>query len=187
MEKGRKRNGIFPILPYISTLVHIFIPFGLHSSRTLNPGRPITTWSAMIFPDGLRSFAGLRISGASSVGCDGTFRTPSVSGLTSCPSFSFSATSGVGGASSNCILRSSAASSDLSCFSSSSFFHTLPAISCNCGTSFSSTSFFALYWSMVSSPMRSGSCVLRPPGQPSPDARCCRCTCSSPPPRSGCR
>ena len=99
MEKGRKRNGIFPILPYISTLVHIFIPFGLHSSRTLNPGRPITTWSAMKFPDGLRSFAGLRISGASSVGCDGTFRTPSVSGLTSCPSFSFSATSGVGGAS----------------------------------------------------------------------------------------
>ena len=29
--------------------------------------------------------------------------------------------------------------------------------------------------------------VRRPPGQPSPDARCCRCTCSSPPPRSGCR
>ena len=112
---------------HIRTLVHIFIPFGLHSSRTLNPGRPITTWSAMKFPDGLRSFAGLRISGASSVGCDGTFRTPSVSGLTSCPSFSFSATSGVGGASSNCILRSRVASSDLSCFSSSSFFHTMPA------------------------------------------------------------
>ena len=42
------------------------------------------------------------------------------SGLTSCPSFSFSAISGVGGASSSCILRSSAASSDFNCFSSSS-------------------------------------------------------------------
>ncbi|MSA65896.1 hypothetical protein GKD43_12830, partial [Odoribacter splanchnicus] len=59
-------------------------------------------------------------------------------------------------ASSNCILRSSAASSDLSCFSSSSFFHTLPAISCNCGISFSSTSFFALYWSMVEGKQRDG-------------------------------
>ena len=172
MEKGRKRNGIFPILPYISTLVHIFIPFGLHSSRTLNPGRPITTWSAMKFPDGLRSFAGLRISGASSVGCDGTFRTPSVSGLTSCPSFSFSATSGVGGASSNCILRSSAASSDLSCFSSSSFFYTLPAISCNCGTSFSSTLFFALYWSMVEGIFSNAFRKLRAAATGSAIARC---------------
>ena len=38
---------------------------------------------------------------------------------------------------------------DFNCFSSSSFFHTLPAISCNCGISISSTSFFALYWSMM--------------------------------------
>ncbi len=68
-----------------------------------------------------------------------TFRIP----------FSFSATSGVGGSSSNCIFRSSAASSDFNCFSSSSFFHTFPAISYNCGTSFSCTSFFALYWSMM--------------------------------------
>lgn len=30
---------------YIRTLVHIFIPFGLHSSRTLNPGRPMMIWS----------------------------------------------------------------------------------------------------------------------------------------------
>lgn len=60
-----------------------------------------------------------------------------------------SATSGVGGSSSNCIFRSSAASSDFNCFSSSSFFHTFPAISYNCGTSFSCTSFFALYWSMM--------------------------------------
>jgi len=81
--------------------------------------------------------------------CGATFRTPSASGLTSCPSFSFSATSGVGGSSSNCIFRSSAASSDFNCFSSSSFFHTFPAISYNCGTSFSCTSFFALYWSMM--------------------------------------
>ena len=85
----------------------------------------------------------------SSVCCGATFRTPSASGLTSCPSFSFSATSGVGGSSSNCIFRSSAASSDFNCFSSSSFFHTFPAISYNCGTSFSCTSFFALYWSMM--------------------------------------
>ena len=69
--------------------------------------------------------------------------------MTSCPSFSFSATSGVGGSSSNCIFRSSAASSDFNCFSSSSFFHTFPAISYNCETSFSCTSFFALYWSMI--------------------------------------
>lgn len=47
-----------------------------------------------------------------------------------------SATSGVGGSSSNCIFRSSAASSDFNCFSSSSFFHTFPAISYNCETSF---------------------------------------------------
>lgn len=60
-----------------------------------------------------------------------------------------SATSGVGGSSSNCIFRSSAASSDFNCFSSSSFFHTFPAISYNCETSFSCTSFFALYWSMM--------------------------------------
>lgn len=59
------------------------------------------------------------------------------------------ATSGVGGSSSNCIFRSSAASSDFNCFSSSSFFHTFPAISYNCETSFSCTSFFALYWSMM--------------------------------------
>lgn len=49
----------------------------------------------------------------------------------------------------NCIFRSSAASSDFNCFSSSSFFHTFPAISYNCETSFSCTSFFALYWSMM--------------------------------------
>ncbi|NUN81464.1 hypothetical protein HUV04_01460 [Odoribacter splanchnicus] len=82
---------------YIRTLVHIFIPFGLHSSRTLNPGRPMMIWSAIKLPDGLRSFTGLRICGTSSVCCGDTFRTPSASGLTSCPSFSFSATSGVGG------------------------------------------------------------------------------------------
>ena len=134
---------------YIRTLVHIFIPFGLHSSRTLNPGRPMMIWSAIKLPDGLRSFTELRICGTSSVCCGDTFRTPSASGLTSCPSFSFSATSGVGGSSSNCIFRSSAASSDFNCFSSSSFFHTFPAISYNCGTSFSCTSFFALYWSMM--------------------------------------
>ena len=80
---------------YIRTLVHIFIPFGLHSSRTLNPGRPMMIWSAIKLPDGLRSFTGLRICGTSSVCCGDTFRTPSASGLTSCPSFSFSATSGV--------------------------------------------------------------------------------------------
>ena len=79
---------------YIRTLVHIFIPFGLHSSRTLNPGRPMMIWSAIKLPDGLRSFTGLRICGTSSVCCGDTFRTPSASGLTSCPSFSFSATSG---------------------------------------------------------------------------------------------
>ena len=121
---------------YIRTLVHIFIPFGLHSSRTLNPGRPMMMWSAIKLPDGLRSFTELRICGTSSVCCGDTFRTPSASGLTSCPSFSFSATSGVGGSSSNCIFRSSAASSDFNCFSSSSFFHTFPAISYNCETSF---------------------------------------------------
>ena len=137
----------------------------------------------MKFPDGLR------ICGASSVCCDGTFCTPSVTGLTSCPFFSFSATSGAGGASSSCIFRSSAASSDFNCFSSSSFFHTLPAISCNCGISHSSTSFFALYWSMVEGIFSSAfrKFVRRLPGQPSPNARCCRCTCSYPPPRSGCR
>ena len=106
-------------------------------------------WSAIKLPDGLRSFTELRICGTSSVCCGDTFRTPSASGLTSCPSFSFSATSGVGGSSSNCIFRSSAASSDFNCFSSSSFFHTFPAISYNCETSFSCTSFFALYWSMM--------------------------------------
>ena len=88
----------------------------------------------MKFPDGLR------ICGASSVCCDGTFCTPSVTGLTSCPFFSFSATSGAGGASSSCIFRSSAASSDFNRFSSSSFFHTLPAISCNCGIARSGSS-----------------------------------------------
>lgn len=84
--------------------------------------------------------------------CDGF----SSKGSRLCPSgicvkflFSFSVTSGTGGASSNCIFRSSAASSDFNCFSSSSFFHTFPAISYNCGTSFSCTSFFALYWSMM--------------------------------------
>ena len=160
---------------YIRTLVHIFIPFGLHSSRTLNPGRPMMIWSAIKLPDGLRSFTELRICGTSSVCCGDTFRTPSASGLTSCPSFSFSATSGVGGSSSNCIFRSSAASSDFNCFSSSSFFHTFPAISYNCETSFSCTSFFALYWSMMteSSPMRSGNCVRRLPGQPSPACSLC--------------
>ena len=109
----------------------------------------MTIWSAMKFPDGFRSFAGLRICGASPVYSDGTFRTPSETDLTSCPLFSFSATSGIGGASSSCILRSSAASSDFNCFSSSSFFHTLPAISCNSGISYSSTSFFALYWPIM--------------------------------------
>ena len=109
------------------------------------------------------------VCGTSSVCCGDTFRTPSASGLTSCPSFSFSATSGVGGSSSNCIFRSSAASSDFNCFSSSSFFHTFPAISYNCETSFSCTSFFALYWSM----MGSGNCVRRLPGQPSPACSLC--------------
>ena len=104
-------------------------------------------WSAMKLPDGLRSSTGLRICGASSMCCAGTFRTSPASGLTSCPPFS--ATSGVGGASSSCIFRSSTASSDFNCFSSSSFFHTFPAISYNCETSFSCTSFFALYWSMM--------------------------------------
>ena len=86
-----------------------------------------------------------------------------------------SATSGVGGSSSNCIFRSSAASSDFNCFSSSSFFHTFPAISYNCGTSFSCTSFFALYWSMMDGilSMRSGNCVRRLPGQPSPTCSLC--------------
>ena len=94
-----------------------------------------------------------------------------------------------GGASSNCILRSSAASSDFNCFSSSSFFHTLPAISCNCGTSFSSTSFFALYWSMMDGILSNAFRKLRAAatGQPSPDARCYRCICNSLPPRSDCR
>ena len=59
---------------YIRTLVHIFIPFGLHSSRTLNPGRPMMIWSAIKLPDGLRSFTGLRICGTSSVCCGDTFR-----------------------------------------------------------------------------------------------------------------
>lgn len=107
------------------------------------------TWSPMMLPVGFRSFTGLRICGASSVCCGDMLRTPSETGLTSCPSFSFSSASCVGGASSSCILRSSVASSDFNCFSSSSFFHTFPAISYNCGTSFSCTSFFALYWSMM--------------------------------------
>lgn len=64
-------------------------------------------------------------------------------------SFFFSVTSGFVGASSSCIFRSRAASSDFSCLSSSSFFQTLPAIACSCGISFFSTSFFALYWSMM--------------------------------------
>ena len=46
MKKGRKRDDISlcgpPYIPnpatHIRTLVHIFIPFGLHT----NPGRPIT-------------------------------------------------------------------------------------------------------------------------------------------------
>ena len=103
---------------------HIFIPFG-----SVSPGLPITRW----------------------------LRTKSACGLSGCCSVCFfslpcrfsSVLSGVGGASSSCILRSSAASSDFSCFSSSSFFHVFPAISCNCGISRSSTSFFFLYWSMI--------------------------------------
>ena len=174
--KSRKRNGMFPILPYISAhSFTFFIPFGLHSSRTLNPGRPMMMWSAIKLPDGLRSFTELRICGTSSVCCGDTFRTPSASGLTSCPSFSFSATSGVGGSSSNCIFRSSAASSDFNCFSSSSFFHTFPAISYNCETSFSCTSFFALYWSMMDGILSNAfrNCVRRLPGQPSPACSLC--------------
>ena len=129
-------------------------------------------WSAMKLPDGLRSFIGLRICGVPSMCCGNTFRTPSASGLTSCPSFSFSATSGVGGASSNCILRSSAVSSDLNCFSSSSFFHTLPAISYNCGTSFFSTSFFALYWSIMDGIRSNAFRKLRAAATGSAIARC---------------
>lgn len=133
----------------VTALDYIFNPFGRLSSLIYAPGRPIITWSAK-FPIGLRSFAGLRICGdIFSVYCLIPFRTSSASGLTCCPSFSLSATSGVGGASSSCILRSRAASSDFNCFSSSSFFHTFPAISYNCETSFSCTSFFALYWSMM--------------------------------------
>ena len=101
-------------------LDYIFIPFERFSSLVYNPGCPMTIWSAMKFPDGLRSFAGLRICEVSSICCNDMFRTPSVIGLISCPSFSFSVTSGVGGVSSSCILRSSAASSDFNCFNSSS-------------------------------------------------------------------
>ena len=119
-----------------------FNPLGRFSSLADSPGRPIIIWSAIKLPVGLRSLAGLRICGGVPSGyCVCLLRTSSVSGLTCCPSFSLSATSGVGGASSSCILRSRAASSDFNCFSSSSFFHTLPAISCNCGISRSSTSF----------------------------------------------
>lgn len=50
---------------------------------------------------------------------------------------------------SNCILRSNTASSVFSRFSLSSFFHSLPVISCNRGISFSSIPFFSLYWSMM--------------------------------------
>ena len=56
MEKGRKRNGIFPILPFdecVLMSIYIFSPFSLLSSRKLIPGRPMMTWSAMRFPDGL--------------------------------------------------------------------------------------------------------------------------------------
>ena len=94
----------------LANMIYIFIPFGRFSSFAYNPGRPIMICSAMRFPDWLCSFAGLRICEVASVCCNGMFRTPSATGLTSCPSFSFSVTSGVGGASSNCILRSSAAS-----------------------------------------------------------------------------
>lgn len=121
-EKWSKRM-ILDNSPSCFIIIYIFIPFGRFSSLNWNPGRPMMIWSAMKLPDGLRSFIGLRICGASSVCCGGTFRTLSASGLTSCPSFSFSATSGVGGASSNCILRSSAASSDFNCFNSYSLWH----------------------------------------------------------------
>ena len=84
MEKRQEKEWYVPNPAiYIRTLVHIFIPFGLHSSRTLNPGRPMMMWSAIKLPDGLRSFTGLRICGTSSVCCGDTFRTPSASGLTS--------------------------------------------------------------------------------------------------------
>lgn len=123
-EKWSKRM-ILDNSPSCFIIIYIFIPFGRFSSLNWKPGRPIMTWSAMKLPDGLRSSTGLRICGTSSVCCGDMLRTPSASGLTSCPSFSFSfsATSGVGGASSNCILRSSAASSDFNCFSSSSLWH----------------------------------------------------------------
>ena len=130
------------------------------------------TWSPMMLPVGFRSFTGLRICGASSVCCGDMLRTPSETGLTSCPSFSFSSASCVGGASSSCIFRSSAASSDLSYFSSSSFFHTLPAISCNCGTSFSSTSFFPLYWSIMDGIRSNAFRKLRAAATESAIARC---------------
>ncbi|MFS3079473.1 hypothetical protein AAH042_21905 [Bacteroides thetaiotaomicron] len=55
-----------------------------------SPGRPIMTWLATILS------AGLRICGGAFSGyCACLFLTSSASGLTCCPSFSFSATSGV--------------------------------------------------------------------------------------------
>ena len=57
-------------------------------------------------------------------------------------------------------------------FSSSSFFHTLPAISCNCGISISSTSFFALYWSMMEGILSIALRKLRAAANGSAIARC---------------
>ena len=172
-------------LPY-----YIFNPFSRFSSLTYSPEQPIATWLAMKLPVGLRSFARLRIRGGVPSGyCVCLFHTTSIPGLTCCPSSFFSATSGVGGASSSCILRSRAASSDFNCFSSSSFFHTLPAISCNCGISRSSTSFFALYWSMMEGMRSSALRKFRAAatGSAIADVRCCRCTCSFLQLRNGCR
>lgn len=50
---------------YFRNRVYIFNPFGRFSSLTDSPGRPITIWSAMKLPVGLRSSAGLRIRGTS--------------------------------------------------------------------------------------------------------------------------
>lgn len=51
-------------------------------------------------------------------------------------------------------------------------FHTLPAISCNCGTSFSSTSFFPLYWSIMDGIRSNAFRKLRAAATESAIARC---------------
>lgn len=87
--KGRKRNGMFPILPYISAHSFTFYTFRFALVTDVESRPPDDDMVGNKLPDGLRSFTGLRICGTSSVCCGDTFRTPSASGLTSCPSFSF--------------------------------------------------------------------------------------------------